>query len=220
MSCLILCKDCFAWWNYLWFYLGFWPLTAQSILKRVRSSQRSKRNQTVPGEEEQEEIQASFGTLVVDFQPQFSLHKAGNSQRGGRPWLLIYSPAVVLLGLCLGTERSTIRQKLRLGTAAPVHLNKHLKDKTPPRKLDQSPASIRVWLCWGELGDLLLITKLRCHHFTQEKAKAQKLGEQRRHREAESCRYEAEQQSAWNYGWRFIRKSSQINRKCWVDDVR
>lgn len=80
-----------------------------------------KESNCVPGEEQEEEIQASFGTPLVDFQPRFSLHKAGNSQRGGRPWLLIYSHVVVLLGLCLGTEWSTIKQKLRLGTAAPVH---------------------------------------------------------------------------------------------------
>lgn len=57
-----------------------------------------KESNCVPGGEE-EAIQASFEPPLVDFQPQFSLHKAGNSQRGGRPWLLIYSHVVVLLGL-------------------------------------------------------------------------------------------------------------------------
>lgn len=121
-------------------------------LDGVTSSQRSKRNQTVYLEKRRRRRRSrlAFGTPLVDFQPQFSLHKAGNSQRGGCPWLLIYSHAVVLLGLCLGTEWSTIKQKLRLVTAAPVHLNKHLNDKTPPRRWDQSPASILMCGCAGE----------------------------------------------------------------------
>lgn len=85
------------------------------------------------------EIPGCSGTRLADFQPQFAHHGAGNSQRGGHPWLLISSHIMVLLGLHLGTHTSTFKQKLR---AAPVHLNKHLRDKTPPRTWDQSPASI------------------------------------------------------------------------------
>lgn len=56
----------------------------------------------VPGQEE--EIPGRSGTGLVDFQPQLSRHGAGNSQRGGRPWLLISNHTMALLGLRLGTH--------------------------------------------------------------------------------------------------------------------
>lgn len=94
------------------------------------------------------------------FQPQFSRHGAGNPQRGGRPWLLTSSHIMVLLGLRLGTHTSTFKH--RLGPV-PAHLNKYLRDKTPPRTRDQSPASTPPpppprCCAWGEKIPKILLT--------------------------------------------------------------
>lgn len=120
----------------LFSYFGFWPLTAQSFFLKMglkwseKSPKVKNESNCVPGREK--EIPSCFGTRLADFQPQFSGHGAGNSQRGGRPWLLISSHIMVLLGLRLGTHTSRFKQKLRPVRAAPGHLN-------------NSPASIPSW---------------------------------------------------------------------------
>lgn len=129
----IHCLDYFfTWENYYFFILVSdpWPHSLFFFLNGLKWNEKlpKVKNQSncVPGQEK--ELLGCPGTRIADFQPRFSHHGAVNSQRGGRPWLLISRHIMVLLGLRLGTHTSTFKQKPRPVREAPVHLNKHLRD--------------------------------------------------------------------------------------------
>ena len=131
----------------LFFYFGFLPLRVQSIFLMIylfiwmglKWSEKFTKGQkwiklcTWAGEG----LPGLLWNSVSRFSTSVLSSRAGNSQRGGRPWLLIPSHIRAPPGLRLGTHTSTFKQKLRPVRAALVRLNKRLRDKTPPRTWDQ-----------------------------------------------------------------------------------